>query len=398
MQIGQRQCTVSIVQMASMMDSVPVFQQRMLAIGVDTAALAKLMTKNVNTLSKLAYCANYNPTMADDVNLVEFFTRTIHGPAAAGEALAELDAGLLAALRRGFFEAHTMMPAELKSRIERTEDAAPRKVPTLEKAARLADQQRRLAPGLDIAGPLQPAHSLIDVVGQQKEEDQLKAAESCPSRDDELHIGKKTFFADVSTDLKIRQALQRRSLAYDQLGIIAYEKLEAWISFLFLQPSRTPPDNYAPISMQQVLQADKQSWVFMSEKCRTGLAMTTGGIYLAEAALDAAKLDPMVMATLQPLPKHSKSTQVVKPVQKVAGKVKHEAKPKSKGKGKGKEARGPAMPKGLIGMHAKTDKGEPLCFGFNLGTCIKCQPGSTCNKGLHVCCKCFGLHPQLDCH
>ena len=260
-----------------MMDSVPVFRQRLLAIGVDAGSLTKLVNANVDTLSKLAYCANYNPNMADDVNLVEFFKETIHGPAGLGP-LPALNAGLLAALRRGFFEAHTMMLAELKSRIERSDDAAPRKVPTLEKSARLAEQQRRLAPGLEISGPLQPAHALIDAVGQQKEEDMLKylSAESCPSRDDELQIGKKTFYADVSSDLKIRQALQRRSLSYDQMGIISYEKLEAWMSFLFLQPSRVPPDNYAPISLQQVLQADKQSWVFMSERCRTGLGMTLG--------------------------------------------------------------------------------------------------------------------------
>ena len=385
--------------MASMMDSVPVFRQRMLAIGVDGASLTKLVTANVDTLSKLAYCANYNPNMADDVNLVEFFKKVILGPS-AGDPLPDLNDGLLAALRRGFFEAHTMMLAELKSRIERSEDAAPRKVPTLEKSARLAEQQRRLAPGLEITGPLEPAFALIDAVGQQKEEDLLKflAAESCPSRDDELQSGKKTFFADVSSDLKTRQALQRRSLAYDQMGIISYEKLEAWVSFLFLQPSRVPPDNYAPISMQQVLQADKQSWVFMAERCRTGLGVTLGGIFPAEVALAEARLDPMVMATLQPLPKSSRQAPSVKPVHKAIVKNKNEPKPKAKGKGKGREGRGPPMPKALQGMNAKNDKGENLCFGYNLGTCLKCQPGAKCDKGLHCCCKCFGPHSQLDCH
>ena len=106
----------------------------------------------------------------------------------------------------------------------------------------------------------------------------------------------------------------------------------------------------------------------------------------------------MVMATLQPLPKQTKSAPVVKPVQKAIVKVKPEAKAKGKGKGKGKEARGPPMPKALQGMFAKNEKGESLCYGFNLGTCIKCQPGVACDKGLRCCCKCFGPHPQLDCH
>ena len=381
-----------------MMDSVPVFCQRMSVIGVDAASLQRLVTANVNTLSKLAFCANYNPNMPDDATLVNFLKLTINGH--RGEPVPDLDAGLLASLRQGFFEAHTMMLAELKGRIERTDDAVPRKVPNLERAHRLAEQQRRLAPGLDITGTLQPAHSLVDAVSQQRDDGLLRyiAAEQCPSRDDELQLGKKSIVADTTSDLKIRQALQRRSLAYDQLGIISFEKLESWISYLFLQTSRIPPDSFAAITVGQILQADKQCFVFMSERCRTGLAMTALGIYPAEAALEAAKLDAMVVAVLQPLPRRS-----VAPVAKVKStiaKPKAEAKTagKQKGKGKGKETRGVAMPRALLGMKSKNEQGENLCFGYNLGTCLKCQPGAKCDKGLHVCAKCLGEHSQLECH
>ena len=385
-----------------MMDSIPVFKERMLTIGVDQASLARLLAANVNTLSKLAFCANYNPSMPDDTNLVTFFTDKIMGPTvAAGVPVPELDAGLLASLRQGFFEAHTMMLAELKSRIERGDDEKPRKVPTLERASRLEDRRRRIV-GVDISGPLQPAFCLIDAVSQQRDEGILKylSADCCPSRDDELQLGKKTILADVSTDLKTRQALQRRSLAYDQLGIMSYAVLEAWMSWLFVQPSRCPPDNFSHITMQQVVQADKQAFVFMSERCRTGLAMNNLGIYPAEAALLLAKSDPMVMAILQPLPKRS-----APPVQKAKvtiskpkeGGVAAAPKAKAKGKGKGKE-RGPPMPRQLQGMHAKNEQGEPLCYGYNLGSCIKCAPGEKCDKGWHSCAKCLGVHSQMDCH
>ena len=387
--------------MATMMDSVPVFRERLLTIGVDAASLTLLTTAGVNTLSKLAFCANYNPNMPDDTNLVEFFKEKIMKPSvAAGVLVPDLPAGLLASLRQGFFEAHTMMLAELKSRIERGDEDKPRKVPTLELAARLEDQRRRIT-GVDISGPIQPAFCLIDAVSQQKDEGILKylSAESFPSRDDELQIGKKVIVSDVSTDLMVRQALQRRSLAYDQLGIMSYAVLESWISWLFVQPSRVPPDTFAYITMQQVLQADKQVFVFMSEKCRTGLTMTNLGIYPAEAALLEAKSDPMVMAILQPLPKRSSPT--VAKAKATIAKPKHEARTKVKSKGKGKgegKERGPAMPKELQGMHSKNEKGEPLCYGYNLNTCIKCAPGSKCDKGLHICAKCLGVHSQMDCH
>ena len=386
--------------MATMMDSVAVFRQRMGVIGVDGPSLTRLIAANVNTLSKMAFCANYNPSMQDDSNLVTFFKNTINGHLPI--PVPDLDAGLLAALRQGFFEAHTMMLAELKTRIERNDDAVPRKVPNLERAHRLAEQQRRLSPALDISGPLQPAHSLIDAVSQQKDDGILKylSPEHCPSRDDELQLDKKTVLADVSSDLKIRQALQRRSLAYDQLGIMAYEKLEGWISFLFLQPSRLPPEHFAAITIEQVLQADKQSFIFMSERCRTGLTMNTMGVFPAEAALCAAALDAMVMAVLQPLQRRAQPMQVAKAVAKAKATISKPKAAKQKGKGKGKqqEGRGPPMPEALRGMKSKNVNGEPLCFGFNLGSCIKCAPGSRCDKGFHECAKCLGPHSQMDCH
>ena len=404
MEVGKAYCQVSLNRllraMATMMDSIPVFKERMLTIGVDAISLGHLVAANVNTLSKLAFCANYNPNMPDDTNLVAFFKAKIMGPTvAAGGLVPDLDAGLLASLRQGFFEAHTMMLAELKSRIERGDDDKPRKVPTLERASRLEDQRRRII-GVDISGPIQPAFSLIDAVSQQKDDGILKylSAEACPSRDDELQVGKKIVVADVSTDLKIRQALQRRSLAYDQLGIISYATLEAWMSWLFVQPSRIPPDDFCYISMQQVLQADKQAFVFMSERCRTGLAMTNLGVYPAEAALQLAKSDPMVMATLQPLPRRAAHHAPVPKAKATIAKPKAEPRAKAKGKGKGKAVRGPAMPKQLQGMHAKNEQGESLCYGYNLGTCIKCAPGAKCDKGLHICAKCLGIHSQMDCH
>ena len=92
----------------------------------------------------------------------------------------------------------------------------------------------------------------------------------------------------------------------------------------------------------------------MSERCRSGLAMTGSGIYPAEAALDAAKLDAMVIAVLRPLPRRS-----VSPLAKAKATT---AKPKSEAKA------------------------------------VKVRPGAKCDKGCHVCAKCLGEHSQQECH
>ena len=355
----------------------------------------------VDTLSKLAFCCNYNPNMPDDVNLVQFLTVTINSHlVAVGDPVPPLRPGLMASLRQAFFEAHTMMLGELKHRIERTEDAAPRKVPLPEKAARLDEQRIRLS-GVSIAGPTQPSFALIDLVAQQKEDDCLKYIpyDLCTSRDSELRGDKKAQTTEGSSDLKIRQALQRRSLAYDQLKLLNYAVLESWITYLFTQTSRVTPDNFSPITLQQALQTDKQCFICMAELCRSGLSIDGQGLYPAELALAEARNDPMVTAMLQPMPvTRTKVAPLakVKPTIQKLGAGKPEAKAKAKGRGKsGKERT--LLPKGLIGMHGKTEAGMNLCFDYNLKGCNNAVPGQTCGKGAHLCAKCFGIHAQHAC-
>jgi len=59
----------------------------------------------------------------------------------------------------------------------------------------------------------------------------------------------------------------------------------------------------------------------------------------------------------------------------------------SKGGGKGKN-KSSFLPKGLSEMAnatAQDEKGNPICFAFNLNGCDLAQPGGTCPKGRHVC-------------
>ena len=62
-------------------------------------------------------------------------------------------------------------------------------------------------------------------------------------------------------------------------------------------------------------------------------------------------------------------------------------------KGSGKGVRGPRMPLQLVGGRAMTSANEPICFGYNLGSC---QAGDACRRK-HVCTKCEGPHPASAC-
>ena len=62
---------------------------------------------------------------------------------------------------------------------------------------------------------------------------------------------------------------------------------------------------------------------------------------------------------------------------------------------------GPRMPEGLRGKAAADDRGNGICYGFNLGTCKESQvvPGQSCTRGRHACANpgCFGTHPVSKC-
>jgi hypothetical protein len=339
--------------------------------------------------------------MQSDEPLIKFFNETI---ANEGE---NLPAGELACLRRAFFESHTFMLAELKNQVERKEEDGPRKVPQPERNARLDSQKKRLL-GLSLTGVHEPAHGLVDNVAQQKEDEILRYIhpEDCSSRESELRSGKvgKSNKADISSDLLVKQALTRRSLAYDQLEIFSFGFLESWVDYLFSLMSRVPVQGYAKISLQQILEADRQVFILTSEECRGGITMKIPGTYPAEVAFQSVRAEPILTTLLQHLPaqrsgggggeskdvKRQRTADTGSKGSKGGGK-------NGKGKGKGQKTRTGQVPKALIGLNSRSRDGEPLCYGYNLSGCSAAEPGRKCTKGYHFCAKCLGVHSLNDC-
>jgi hypothetical protein len=172
--------------------------------------------------------------------------------------------------------------------------------------------------------------------------------------------------------------------------------------------SREALPGYREISLDQVLQADKQAFIAMSDICRAGLGKDGMGVRKAELALREIRSDPLVMTLLNPLPRSSgsgapKTEARVPSKAELATKAASAARDKArlttktdgtvkpKGKGKGNKTK---MPKALIGLHAKTDDGDRVCFAYNLSGC---SGGSKCEKGKHVCAKCLQSHSLNNC-
>ena len=67
----------------------------------------------------------------------------------------------MACIRRLFSEAYSTIAADMRSKVEASDEAAVKKLAPAERSQRLQDQQRRLA-GIDIRGNFEPGDSLVD--------------------------------------------------------------------------------------------------------------------------------------------------------------------------------------------------------------------------------------------
>jgi len=406
--------------MSTLLDSISVLVERAKAVGLTQESIDSLLASQVDTLNKIAFCSSFRLGSADDTALVKALNdaRTAH--LGGGN---DATAGDTASFRRLHFEASTMSLAELKMRVERTDDSGPKKIPLAERSNRYNDQVVRLG-GLDLTGDLEPSHSLVDLVFQQLEEGVLQyiPLEKCTRRSQELHGQRRESVvkvasgslavssnevpvsADLSSEYRIRTAMQRRALAYDQTKLAKYSNLMKWVDFLFEQLTRPSLPGYQQVTIDQILQADKRLWLAAAQLTRSGIN-PVGSPTPLEKAFDDAKSDPQVMMLLLPLPKGSGSSrgggdERPDKFQRTGfenRKAVFDGKDR-KGAGKGKKV-GKApfvkMPAELRGMHYKTKDGQPICFGYNLGS----RSTENCSKGKHVCMKpfCYGNHPQSAC-
>ena len=144
--------------MAGHLDSEAVFRTRLLALGIPQTSVAALFASGVNTMARLAYLAPIQPGTADDTPFFIALARAL-GVAAP----ADIPVGDTAAFRRAWYEASTVAIAEVRSRVERSSEDGPKKMPQTERVNRLVSQQSRLA-GIKIEGHLEPSHALMDNV------------------------------------------------------------------------------------------------------------------------------------------------------------------------------------------------------------------------------------------
>jgi len=304
----------------AMLDSQPVFEARLAAAGLEAAHIAELVSAKIDSLAKLAFMTNCQPGVGDDKELLDTLSKILKYDPSSNP----MPAAVSASIRRVWYEAHSVAMAEMRQKVERSEESLPKKLPLPERESRRLDQQSRLGPGIEIEGILEPSNSLIDFVFTMREDETVRYVDPliCTARESEISgVKKETFVklestgslkavqrehlvsADIGSEFKLRTALQRRSLALDQLDLVDYTTSERYHSFLFSLLSQATPESHHPLTVQQLLNIDKQVWTQMALACRSGVSRKVNGVSPMVVALRQAQDHPMVKCLMQPLPR-----------------------------------------------------------------------------------------------
>jgi hypothetical protein len=227
------------------LDSKAHFEQRLTELELHDL-LPLFAAKGWTTAGAFAFSTTFVPGSADDAA----FKRQVLEPLVTP---AQVEGPQAPSIRRLFYESYTMAVADLKRKVEANGDELPRRLPTAERAARLVNQQTRLL-GLVLEEDLECSNALIDK-GIQMVEDNLLSYiswEQCTTRAQEL-VNTKAIkeyktdgggflrevsaraesAANTSSDLRLRVALQRRGLMFDQCELMSYANHEknCFVSF-----------------------------------------------------------------------------------------------------------------------------------------------------------------------
>ena len=401
--------------MSSVLDSEAAFADRAESMGLERWIIDKFKEKKFGTFGKLAFAFTYSPQSTSDEPLKQFLTALLEEEPVGDQ---------LAALRRLFFESHTMALTDVRQRVESSPSdpaLAVRKLPTAERVARQQNQEKRLG-GLVFTPSTVPSNQLVDTFVEMVETGILTyvKAENCCSRAQEVESVKKdstistdsmgmlklgTKQADVAceanTELKLRAAWQRRSLAMDLAGLATFEVTEAWNQYLFTQLLKEQPKGFARISLQQLVDCDKHLFVLASHMTMGKLASGPQDVKPLDMAFNKLKESTEVLQYLTPLPVQRSHDAPQPSTPRPLKQQKTEKGAKGQGKGHGHGPQGPPkiqIPEGCV---THDSENRPLCLAFQTGKCkFKGPAGKRCARGYHKCYKrgCHRAKPYYLCN
>ena len=211
---------------------------------------------------------------------------------------------------------------------------------------------------------------------------------------------------DTSGELQLRMALTRRSLAFDLAGLASFSVQELWHSHLVTALLKSPPAGHKYVTVQQVLTADRELWLQMSQTTRGQLKVTIGQDPPLDAEFKRLKYAAEIACYMTPLPAPKTPGQPSNPAPRPQPQQPYKPGPNRPNKRKFENDR--SNPKGetikqmLNSMppdcSSKLPNGRFICLKFNKGLCPN-QKQDKCKFGVHVCYRnnCGKNKPYIEC-
>ena len=301
----------------NILDSKATFIKQCADIGLSDSWTRAFCDSDLGTLGKVAYAVSMPGQPLQD-ELVASFLENVRPNVVP--TLADLTA-----VKRLVFEAQTFQLASLKSTMAAGESDQAKRIAPAERAERIRRQRQQLV-GLDLSGPLEPAFFLYDRFAAMLERDELEyiSPNKCLTRQQELSgekpdkqiqldsskAGLVVKDADhekevqITSDLALQQAMVRRNLAMDLVGLASFATLQKWTTRLFTMFQHAPPPGFQKVSQAQLLRFDRQAFLRLNELSAGSLKPDSAGKRALNDFIDSLHFDVSVTYFLLPIQSH----------------------------------------------------------------------------------------------
>ena len=293
------------------LDSEAAFLDRARKIGLSEDTLQSLLSNSFNTFGRLAFAVSATPTTLTDEAVDSWIDSLGIRPSGFQKA----------SLRRLLFDGVSMAIEEVRSRIEPGVEGHPKKLASAERLDRQARQERALG-GLVFTPETRPANSCVDLCVEMLETGVLqyhvpskwisRAQEAqCLKRDSSINIDADNnlkistksadLTCDVSSEMRLRQAWHRRSLAFDLANLATFRILEEHVQYLFSVMQRSQPKGFQGVQLSQIIEADKQMFILASNNLMGRLSPAAGSAPPLDDEIIRLSRSPEIMQYLTPL-------------------------------------------------------------------------------------------------
>ena len=293
---------------ASLVYSTDALKHRAIKAGLSQEEVEAIVNNNVKSLAQLAFAISPPGTAPSDDAIKEFFAGQV------GVTLATITS-----LKLLIFEAHTLVVANIKNEITKKDDVSTQSfLPAAERDRRIQEQQGRLQ-GLRLRGDEECAYANYDLVFSMMERDcltyhppekfvtrrfellQKKPGKEITLEHNSLTVKEKQgdYTCSTRTELELFQAMRRRALTFDLVGLCRYEVFNSYHSELLQHLQEEPPPGYNHTSLIQVLRADRAAFLLIAEQI-TSLKRNASGELPLEKYLPNILSKPSVSFHLPP--------------------------------------------------------------------------------------------------